>query len=216
MPYDPLSAAIAASIGGVNPQGMANFTQGLNSLGFMGTPGASPLMNFQDLEGFQRSLKNIFDIQMQGYPGAGTPNFNWGQMPTGMRNMYTAGLGLMEDPMYGIMGTNAMMRNGYVTGALPNYHTPAYETYFMQNNQGVGAAGNDWSYYPIAHPPMVVNSAGGGGGGGGGGGSHTGSYKVGLQGGGDITVNASDPQAAITNANAQTHNKASTNVTQVG
>lgn len=190
---DPMAAYSYASAG--IPQ---NYTSAMEGLGYLGNPYGSVLSQFQDMSRYQSLLKNMLDTQLGSFNNGNNIN----ALPLNMRSIFTAAAPILTDPVYGNMGAQGMLSNGWQMGALPNNLSMAGTSW---NEQAQG-----YPHYPAPSATMSGGmnggmsgqsaSGGSSGGSGGGGGTLVGSYSVPLQGGGSMTVNASDPAAAQENA----------------
>lgn len=128
------------------------YTSNLQNLGYVSQPFATPDQVFQNQGSFQHLLKRILDSQLQGYDQYGVGPSNLAALPYNMRGMYDQAALAFKDPMYGIIGSNAMFGGGYKLGDLPQNRTHAYETWY-------NAAHN----YPNIPAPNPITGAGSGG-----------------------------------------------------
>lgn len=175
----------------------ADYIDALEQMGFPIIPFHAGTINqgFQDVESAQRALKGSLDTLLQSFGSdIGT---NVGMLPANVRNYFAGAEPVFKDPRFGIGG--GMFSGGsFKFGDLPLQHS----TFFNQLIQAQNA--------PKFVPPPNV-------GGGGGGNALTGSFKVPLAGGGDITVNANSEAAALQNAQSATGGRAAnTGIIRVG
>src|SRR4030095_6993871 len=163
-----------------------NFTDILLSLGFSPTPFANEMDTFGEQNKFMQILKNVLDRQI----GGGFQN-NPQNAPYNLRNLFHVAGNAFNDPMDAPVGTQDFFSGGWKAGAIPTNRSLRHEGRWQALNN-----------YPNVPPP------GGGASGNTGGGAAAnnqlvGSYTVALPGGGSMTVNANNPQAAIENAQQQ-------------
>jgi hypothetical protein len=212
---DPLAAYVYGQTGIPGA-----FTTGLEQFGFLGAPYGGVEKNYASQEQFQQLLKNVFDAQMQSFPGS---NNNVNALPFNLRSLFTGAAPYLTDPWYGVLGAAGMLSNGYQQGAFPNNPTAAHRIYSEQA-QGYpnypapdalrSLTGMASPFYqggfPPAQPPQAqtaaqafaqnyptqasINNPSN---------ALVGHYTVPLAGGGSMTVNASSPQAAAENVKAQ-------------
>jgi hypothetical protein len=110
----------------------AEYTNLLESLGYMNTPFQTQNQVFSSQENFQRILKGILDRQLSAY-GNNAPGGNLAYLPLNMRNMFSAAAPVFNDPRYGI--SPGFFGGGYQQGQLPSNHPAAYEALLQQQGQ---------------------------------------------------------------------------------
>jgi hypothetical protein len=121
------------------------YTQGLENLGYLGSPFGGVEKSFQSQIQFQQLMKSMLDQQI----GAFNNGNNINALPFNMRNLFNSAAPLLTDPMYGIMGAPGMLSNGYQQGALPNAPSWAYRSW-KEQSQG----------YPDFPAPNALYGAG--------------------------------------------------------
>ena len=168
-----------------------SFTANLLNLGYNPTPFASREQTYQNQLGFINRLKQLLDQQMGAfdpYMGGISEANRTAALPGSLQRYFGAANAAFMDPLYSPSGAAGFFGGGWKSGQLPQNAQPAYQ-YWKSSTQG----------YPNVPAPIGA----GGGGGGGGSNNLVSQFTVPLQGGGSMTVNASDRGAAEDNVRAQ-------------